>query len=72
MAILQNLNRRGITIVVVTHEHDIAEYADRVMMFRDGRMIRDEKGVGRRADEQLRQMAQPQQSQPPQLVAVGS
>ncbi len=63
MAILQDLNRRGITVVLVTHEHDIAEYADRVLTFRDGRMIRDEKGLGRRAD-------QPTPQQPAQLVAV--
>jgi putative ABC transport system ATP-binding protein len=49
MGILQSLNDRGITIVLVTHEPDIAEHAGRVLTFRDGRMIRDEKGVGRRA-----------------------
>ncbi len=64
MAILQRLNEKGITIMVVTHEPDIAEYADRVMSFRDGRMIKDEKGMGRRA--------LPGNTQPPQLVAVSS
>ena len=64
MAILQGLNDRGITVVLVTHEADIAEYADRVMMFRDGRMIRDEKGMGRRANANATAHAAPQ------LVAV--
>jgi putative ABC transport system ATP-binding protein len=64
MAILQSLNARGITIVLVTHEHDIAEYAGRVLSFRDGRMIREEKGVGRRANAPA---TRPQQ---PHLVAI--
>jgi putative ABC transport system ATP-binding protein len=41
MAILQRLNRRGITIVLVTHEEDIARYATRVVAFRDGRIRSD-------------------------------
>jgi putative ABC transport system ATP-binding protein len=41
MALLQALNRRGITIVVVTHEQDIAAYASRRLAFRDGRVITD-------------------------------
>ncbi len=42
MALFQELNRSGITIVLVTHEADIAEYAGRILSFRDGRLIRDE------------------------------
>jgi putative ABC transport system ATP-binding protein len=38
MAILQRLNRLGITVVLVTHEEDIARYASRVVAFRDGRV----------------------------------
>ena len=41
MALLQELNRRGITIVVVTHEQDIAAFASRRLAFRDGRVITD-------------------------------
>jgi putative ABC transport system ATP-binding protein len=41
MAILQALNRRGITVVLVTHEDDIARYASRVVAFRDGRLRTD-------------------------------
>jgi putative ABC transport system ATP-binding protein len=42
MAILQALNRSGITIVLVTHEEDIARYARRILHFRDGELIDDE------------------------------
>jgi putative ABC transport system ATP-binding protein len=41
MAILQELHRAGLTLVVVTHEPDIARYAQRLLMFRDGRLIGD-------------------------------
>ena len=56
MGIFQKLNReRGITIVLVTHEPDIAEYATRVVAFRDGRVRADQPVVRRReADEELR------------------
>ena len=42
LVLLQQLNRQGITIVLITHEPDIAEYASRVLTFRDGRLLRDE------------------------------
>jgi putative ABC transport system ATP-binding protein len=41
MAIFQRLNRRGITVVLVTHEEDIAQYASRIVTFRDGRIRSD-------------------------------
>ncbi len=41
MSILQRLNMRGITIVLVTHESDIANYCQRKVVFRDGRLIQD-------------------------------
>jgi putative ABC transport system ATP-binding protein len=46
MALFQDLNRGGITIVVVTHEPDVARYAGRVLSFRDGRVTRDEPQAG--------------------------
>jgi putative ABC transport system ATP-binding protein len=41
MALLQRLNRDGITIVLVTHEQDIAAFAARRLTFRDGRIVGD-------------------------------
>lgn len=41
MALLQQLNREGITIVLVTHEHDIALFASRIISFRDGVVVED-------------------------------
>jgi putative ABC transport system ATP-binding protein len=41
MALLQRLNRQGLTIVLVTHESDIAAYAGRILTFRDGRLLSD-------------------------------
>jgi putative ABC transport system ATP-binding protein len=42
MDILQRLNDSGLTIVLVTHEHDIAQFARRVITFRDGTIRKDE------------------------------
>jgi putative ABC transport system ATP-binding protein len=42
MALLQELNRTGMTVVIVTHENDIARFARRVLRFRDGRVVADE------------------------------
>jgi putative ABC transport system ATP-binding protein len=39
MHLLQRLNRDGITIILVTHEPDIAKFARRILRFRDGRII---------------------------------
>ena len=41
MALLKSLNRRGMTVVVITHEAEIAAFAQRVLYFRDGRLIED-------------------------------
>ena len=41
MALLQALNRSGITIVLVTHEHEIAAFASRAIAFRDGHVVSD-------------------------------
>ena len=47
MEIFQTLNDNGLTIVLVTHEHDIAQFAKRVLVFRDGK-IRSDTAVGTR------------------------
>ncbi|MBW5469089.1 ATP-binding cassette domain-containing protein [Brevibacillus formosus] len=43
MAIFQELHAQGVTILLVTHEADIAQHAERVITFRDGHIIRDER-----------------------------
>ena len=54
MAIFQRLNREGISVVLVTHEPDIAHYTMRTVMFRDGRIVRDEAAASPRvADADL-------------------
>lgn len=43
MEIMQSLNKKGITIVLVTHESDIAEYGNRIIHMKDGKIIKDKK-----------------------------
>lgn len=43
MALFTDLNRQGITIIMVTHEHDVAAHANRQITFRDGLIIGDTK-----------------------------
>ncbi|MCW5750744.1 MAG: ABC transporter ATP-binding protein [Alphaproteobacteria bacterium] len=45
MALLQDLNGRGMTVVVVTHERDIAAFASRVLLFRDGKLVEDRRNA---------------------------
>jgi putative ABC transport system ATP-binding protein len=54
MEIFQKLNDRGITIVMVTHETDIAAYAKRNIMMRDGRVLSDQMVGERRLAAKLR------------------
>jgi putative ABC transport system ATP-binding protein len=55
MEIFQNLNDKGLTIVLVTHEHDIAQFAKRVLVFRDGKIRKDDPVVNRpRANDVLK------------------
>jgi putative ABC transport system ATP-binding protein len=48
MALFQELNDEGVTIVLVTHEPDVVQYARRVVEVRDGRILRDHPVEGRR------------------------
>jgi putative ABC transport system ATP-binding protein len=41
MRLLTELNSQGMTVVLVTHEHDVAAWARRRIVFRDGLMIED-------------------------------
>ena len=59
MALLQQLNREGITVVLVTHEHDIAAFATRAIHFRDGKVLRDERQSADDAARSLAKLKQP-------------
>ena len=43
MALFQDLNRHGKTVVIVTHEEEIARHCKRIIRFRDGLIVVDEK-----------------------------
>ncbi len=43
IAVLEELNQKGITVIMVTHEKEIAEHAQRVIQMRDGKIISDER-----------------------------
>jgi putative ABC transport system ATP-binding protein len=47
MEVFQNLNDKGLTIVLVTHEHDVAQFARRVLVFRDGKIRKDDAVLNR-------------------------
>jgi len=46
MEIFKALNKQGKTIIMITHEQDIAKHAERIIMFKDGCIIK-EKGQGK-------------------------
>lgn len=58
MDIFQRLNSEGVTVILVTHEMEIARHAGRILHFRDGRLVKDER-VERpnRADDILKQLS---------------
>jgi len=69
MAIFQRLNRDGKTIVIVTHEPDIAAHAKRIIRFRDGHLVADEPVAERvDAEEVLSQMI-PEEEEEDEAVA---
>lgn len=51
MNLLVEVNQEGKTVVLVTHEPDIAEYAGRVLHFKDGNLVRDERNENRKGVE---------------------
>ena len=53
MAIFQRLNDEGKTVVIVTHEHDIALHAKRIIRFRDGHLVGDEPVTTRLFAEEI-------------------
>ncbi len=49
MELLTSLNQQGMTVIVVTHEPDVAAYAQRVITFKDGQILSDERNKARLA-----------------------
>ncbi|MBX9619095.1 MAG: ABC transporter ATP-binding protein [Hyphomicrobiales bacterium] len=56
MALFQTLHRDGVTVIVVTHEPDVAAFASRVIHFRDGRILKDSTHQPRDAAVALAQL----------------
>ena len=48
MGLLQTQNDAGLTVIMVTHELDIAAYCKRIVVMRDGQIIRDDQNANRR------------------------
>jgi putative ABC transport system ATP-binding protein len=67
MGIFQRLNKEhGITVLLITHELDIAEYGTRLIRFRDGRVVSDQQVARRRdAAEELAALPPPEPDQMP-------
>jgi putative ABC transport system ATP-binding protein len=57
MALFQKLNAEGVTVAVVTHEPDVAEFAGRVVRFKDGRVVDDRRHSPRDAARALAEAA---------------
>jgi putative ABC transport system ATP-binding protein len=75
MGIFQRLNEeRGITVLLITHEMDIAEYGTRLIRFRDGRVVADQPVLHRRnAAEELEALPPPEPDQiPPKEAAAAA
>jgi putative ABC transport system ATP-binding protein len=63
MGVFQKLNAQGITIVMVTHELDIAKYTRRMVVMRDGKVVGDTPVTNRlNADTELRRLQEEQQA----------
>jgi putative ABC transport system ATP-binding protein len=63
MGVFQKLNDQGITIIMVTHELDIARFTKRMIILRDGRVVTDQAVANRAvAESELEQLRQQQQA----------
>jgi putative ABC transport system ATP-binding protein len=74
MGIFQRLNQeKGITVLLITHEMDIAEYGTRLIRFRDGRVVADGPVLHRRnAADELAALPPPEPDQIPPPAAAGA
>jgi putative ABC transport system ATP-binding protein len=63
MGVFQKLNDQGITIIMVTHELDIARYTKRTVILRDGKIVTDDAVRNRLiAEKELQQLRQAHQA----------
>lgn len=53
MALFQSLNAQGMAVVLVTHESDVATFASRLLLFRDGRLVGDQQQAPRDAAAEI-------------------
>ena len=60
MTLFQELGKTGMTVVLVTHEPDIAQYATRVIVVRDGKIRKDERQAPRDAATELAALPPPE------------
>jgi putative ABC transport system ATP-binding protein len=63
MGVFQKLHDQGITIIMVTHELDVARFTKRMIILRDGKVVTDEAVANRSfAEKELQQLRQEQQA----------
>ena len=60
MALLQKLSRDGMTIVIVTHEPEIAAFTNRIIVFRDGKVLSDLPNTPNDAEKELEEYPRPE------------
>jgi putative ABC transport system ATP-binding protein len=58
MALFQDLNRQGMTVLIVTHETDVATFAGRVVRFRDGKVLSDTRQTPMDAETALGELVE--------------
>ncbi|HEY3414395.1 MAG TPA: ABC transporter ATP-binding protein [Armatimonadota bacterium] len=72
MSIFGQFHRAGKTVVIITHEEDIAEHAQRIIRFKDGVIVGDEPVSRRRGDTSTVRAAGPLTREPPARVIAGA